>query len=47
VNGPRWPARYEIRGRVSPMVRMTDRVGALGGILRLEPTTIRAEIPCA
>jgi len=35
------------RGRVSPMVRLNDRVGALGGILRLEPTTIRAEIPCA
>ena len=35
------------RGRVSPMVRINDRVGALGGILRLEPTTIRAEIPCA
>jgi signal transduction histidine kinase len=35
------------RGRVSPLGRINDRVGALGGILRLEPTTIRAEIPCA
>jgi len=34
-------------GRVSPMVRMADRIGALGGNLSVEPTSIRAELPCA
>jgi signal transduction histidine kinase len=34
-------------GRGSPMVTLTDRVGALGGSLSIEPTMCRAEIPCA
>jgi signal transduction histidine kinase len=33
--------------RSSAMVQSTDRVGALGGSLEVEPTTLRAEIPCA
>jgi signal transduction histidine kinase len=33
--------------RTSPMVALADRVGALGGILVVEPTMLRAEIPCA
>jgi signal transduction histidine kinase len=34
-------------GRDSPMVTLTDRVGALGGSLYLKETVCRAEIPCA
>jgi signal transduction histidine kinase len=34
-------------GRASPMVTLTDRVGALGGSLYLKQTACRAEIPCA
>jgi signal transduction histidine kinase len=34
-------------GRDSPMVTLTDRVGALGGSLYLKQTACRAEIPCA
>jgi signal transduction histidine kinase len=33
--------------RTSSMVMLGDRVGALGGILVVEPTVLRAEIPCA
>jgi len=33
--------------RTSPMVALADRIGALGGSLVVEPTIIRAEIPCA
>jgi signal transduction histidine kinase len=33
--------------RTSPIVALADRVGALGGSLVVEPTTLRAEIPCA
>jgi hypothetical protein len=33
--------------RVSSMVQLADRVGAIGGTLRVEPRRIRAEIPCA
>jgi signal transduction histidine kinase len=33
--------------RTSPMLPVADRVGALGGRLDLEPTLLRAEIPCA
>jgi len=33
--------------RTSPMVTLADRVGALGGTLVVEPTLLRAEIPCA
>jgi signal transduction histidine kinase len=32
--------------RTSPMVALADRLGALGGTLVLEPTIVRAEIPC-
>ncbi len=34
-------------GRDSPMVTLTDRVGALGGTLFIKETVCRAEIPCA
>jgi signal transduction histidine kinase len=34
-------------GRDSPMVTLTDRVGALGGSLFITETVCRAEIPCA
>jgi 1-deoxy-D-xylulose-5-phosphate synthase len=33
--------------RHSGPVRLADRVGALGGKLEVEPTRLRAEIPCA
>ena len=33
--------------RTSTMVHLADRVGAVGGSLEVEPTTLRAEIPCA
>jgi signal transduction histidine kinase len=33
--------------RDSPMVTLTDRVGALGGTLFIKETVCRAEIPCA
>ena len=33
--------------RTSTLVRLADRVGAAGGTLQVEPTTLRAEIPCA
>jgi len=33
--------------RTSAMIHVADRVGALGGRLEIEPTTLRAEIPCA
>jgi signal transduction histidine kinase len=33
--------------RTSTMTHVADRVGAVGGRLELEPTTLRAEIPCA
>ncbi len=33
--------------RTSLMVHLADRVGALGGNLELEPTKVRAEVPCA
>jgi hypothetical protein len=29
------------------MIQLADRVGAVGGTLKVEPTTLRAEIPCA
>jgi hypothetical protein len=29
------------------MVHLADRVGAVGGRLHIEPTKLRAEIPCA
>jgi signal transduction histidine kinase len=32
--------------RTSTMVHLADRVGAVGGSLEVEPTTVRAEIPC-
>jgi signal transduction histidine kinase len=34
-------------GRSSTMIRLADRVGAVGGGLEVEATTLRAEIPCA
>jgi signal transduction histidine kinase len=34
-------------GRTSTMIHLADRVGAVGGHLEVEPTTLRAEIPCA
>ena len=34
-------------GRTSAMVNLADRIGALDGRLVLEPTQLRAEIPCA
>jgi signal transduction histidine kinase len=33
--------------RATLLVHVADRVGALGGVLELEPTLLRAEIPCA
>ena len=33
--------------RTSPMFPVADRVGALGGRVDVQPTSIRAEIPCA
>ena len=33
--------------RTSTMIHLADRVGAIGGRLEIEPTTLRAEIPCA
>jgi signal transduction histidine kinase len=33
--------------RTSTMIQLADRVGAVGGTLKVEPTTLRAEIPCA
>ncbi len=33
--------------RTSTMVHLADRIGAVGGSLEVEPTTLRAEIPCA
>jgi signal transduction histidine kinase len=32
--------------RTSAMVHLADRVGAVGGSFEVEPTTLRAEIPC-
>jgi signal transduction histidine kinase len=34
-------------GRTSSMVQLADRVGALEGRLAVEPTRLRAELPCA
>lgn len=34
-------------GRSFPMIRVSDRVGALGGRVDASPMTLRAEIPCA
>jgi signal transduction histidine kinase len=34
-------------GRTSTMIHLVDRVGAIGGRLEVERTTLRAEIPCA
>lgn len=33
--------------RTSSMVRVADRIGSVGGDLIVEPSSIRAEIPCA
>jgi hypothetical protein len=33
--------------RTSAMVGLADRVGALDGQLMVEPTRLRAELPCA
>jgi len=33
--------------RTSTMVHLADRVGAVGGSVQVDPTTLRAEIPCA
>jgi signal transduction histidine kinase len=33
--------------RTSTMIHLSDRVGAVGGRLEVEPTALRAEIPCA
>ena len=33
--------------RTSSLIRLVDRVGAIGGRLQVEPTAVRAEIPCA
>ena len=32
--------------RTSAMVQLADRVGALDGRLAVEPTRLRAELPC-
>jgi signal transduction histidine kinase len=32
--------------RTATMIHLVDRVGAIGGRLEVEPTTLRAEIPC-
>jgi signal transduction histidine kinase len=34
-------------GRTSTLVHLVDRVGALGGTVDVNPTTLRTEIPCA
>ena len=34
-------------GRDTPMVTLTDRVGALGGSVSMKEAVCRAEIPCA
>ena len=34
------------QGRTSPMAEIADRVGALGGVLTVEPTWMGVEIPC-
>jgi signal transduction histidine kinase len=33
--------------RSSTMIHLVDRIGAVGGRLEVEPTALRAEIPCA
>ena len=33
--------------RTSSLIRLVDRVGAIGGRLQIDPTRLRAEIPCA
>ena len=33
--------------RTATMVQLADRVGALDGGLAVEPTRLRAELPCA
>ena len=33
--------------RTATMVQLADRVGALNGQLTVEPTRLRAELPCA
>jgi signal transduction histidine kinase len=33
--------------RLASLVHVSDRVGALGGVLEVSPTLVRAEIPCA
>jgi signal transduction histidine kinase len=53
VSGPRHDERLVVEvkddgsERTSTMIHLADRVGAVGGRLQVEPTTLRAEIPCA
>ena len=36
-----------VTARAASLVALSDRVGALGGSLRIQPMLCRAEIPCA
>jgi hypothetical protein len=38
---------YDGATRAAPMTALSDRVGALGGSLLIQPAVCRAEIPCA
>ena len=39
-------ARDDGRGARAPLVHVADRIGALGGVLEIQPGRLRAEIPC-
>jgi signal transduction histidine kinase len=53
VSAPRHDKRLVVKveddgsERTSTMIHLADRVGAIGGRLEVEPTTLLAEIPCA
>ncbi len=53
VSAPRHDERLVVEvdddgsARTSTMIHLADRVGAVGGSLEIQATTLRAEIPCA
>jgi signal transduction histidine kinase len=53
INGHREDERLVVNvkddgsDRTSTMIHLVDRIGAVGGRLEVEPTALRAEIPCA
>lgn len=53
VSAPRHDERLVVTveddgsARTTTMIHLADRVGAVGGHLEVEPTAVRAEIPCA